>query len=638
MSLAAVVSVTQLAVLGSWGRSLRLTTLWQGIAVGFLVCGLATVALQFAWTRVASGLFSSPISDVQTLAGWTVDPFLEEIIKVAPLLWLAWRRPRIQRQLGYTDHLLYGAALGVGFELLESALRYVRLGMFASDAGGGYVVDGGLFGTVTVPSLWTALFTWQPVPAATESFFGDGGDTIQHLVWTALAAVGIAWLVRRKDALRLLGLLPLLLASLDHANYNLRVQLPPPISGAWSDVLSWIGAQLSWLLVVALLAAVAADRVIQARGRRLASSLLLEGEDATGLVLGPLLRVVRAGFPWSVWPAWQVVLSRRAAASALTARETAPHLYAGVAVSIGTLRRVARVPRAEASALWRAAVRQVWSGLNLRALRSPWMLLWAVALLPALAYVVIGAFPATRGLQEVMRSQVGLWLLVAALLVCGVLTAMQVKPMIAALRSVPEPSLHERRLRLQARLATAVAALAGGAVVLALAVLRRDPSAPVAPTYHVLDAISTTLLVLGLALIVASFFLFPPVAMVAVAGGGLLVVPTAAAGSFVIAVTAGATLASLGMLMNESTGSSSQGSGGSPRYTSNTGGYTRTYGRSVSDITGQARRWAARMEKRGYQVNLPPVRSPSKYGVADVTVTVSKNGVVKQIRHFIYPG
>jgi hypothetical protein len=44
------------------------------------------------------------------------------------------------------------------------------------------------------------------------------------------------------------------------------------------------------------------------------------------------------------------------------------------------------------------------------------------------------------------------------------------------------------------------------------------------------------------------------------------------------------------------------------------------------------------MEKRGYQVNLPPVRSPSKYGVADVTVTVSKNGVVKQIRHFIYPG
>jgi hypothetical protein len=633
MVIAAVVSVTQLAVLGSWGRSLRITTLLQGIAVGFLVCGFATVTIQFAWTRIAAALTSIPVYDIQRFAAWTVDPFIEEIFKVAPLLLLMWWRPRIQKQLGYTDHLLYGAALGMGFELLEAALRFARLGRMAGDYGGQFVVDGGLFGLVRVPNLWEALFTWQPAPVVIDEFLGSGDSSIQHLVWTALAGVGVAWFARWKGPRRLLGLLPLLLASLDHANYNMRIQIPD--AGWGSDALAWVGSQLSWMLVVALLGAVAADRVIQVRGRRLSPAVLLPGEPPTPLNPLPVLRSAFGGFPWSTWVVWQVVLSRRAAMTALTAGETDPHLRDGVATEVATLSRAVGRSRRDAVQLWRDAVKRTFPKFDWRVLRSPKVIIWAVALLPAVAYLVIGAFPATMGLQQVMKSHVGLGLLVAGLLAGGVLTVMQFRPLWSELRIVVEPSLHERRLRLQARFATAVASLAGGLLMLGLAVVQRDPSASIVSTFHVLDAISDALLVLGLALIIGSFFIFPPFAVVGIVGGGAVLMPTVT-GSFVIATAAGATIASLGVLMNES--SSSGGSGGSggnppPRFTDNTR-QSRTYGNSVSDIRGQANRYAERMRARGNEAVVPQVRT-GKYGGADITVTVIRNGVVKHIRHFI---
>ena len=73
-----------------------------------------------------------------------------------------------------------------------------------------------------------------------------------------------------------------------------------------------------------------------------------------------------------------------------------------------------------------------------------------------------------------------------------------------------------------------------------------------------------------------------------------------------------------------------------PRFTSNVG-QSRAYGRSVSDITGQARRWRSRMRRQGYDVWVGPVRY-GKYGHADVTVTAMRKGVIKHIRHFIYKG
>ena len=208
---------------------------------------------------------------------------------------LAWRWRRTHRQLGLTDHLLAGAALGVGFELFEAALRFSTLGSFAMSVDGGYAVRASLAGVVVVPSLWTSLTTWQPVPAAFEDFFSTGGDSVQHLVWTALAAVGVGWFVRRGDAWRWLGVAGVTVACLDHMNYNWRVTA----SGAgWpSDALAWLGARLPAVLVLLLVAVVAADRLLLARVRAAHPEVLLPAEGATGLTLGPCSPVPGRGRP-----------------------------------------------------------------------------------------------------------------------------------------------------------------------------------------------------------------------------------------------------------------------------------------------------------------------------------------------------
>jgi len=51
MAVAALVAVLQLGVVGSWVRSVRLSTLVQAVAVGFLVCGPVTLVAQWALTR-----------------------------------------------------------------------------------------------------------------------------------------------------------------------------------------------------------------------------------------------------------------------------------------------------------------------------------------------------------------------------------------------------------------------------------------------------------------------------------------------------------------------------------------------------------------------------------------------------------
>jgi len=62
---------------------------------------------------------------VVNLAAWTYDPAIEEVVEIAPLALLAWLWPRVHRQLGWTDHLLLGSALGMGLALCETAATHV---------------------------------------------------------------------------------------------------------------------------------------------------------------------------------------------------------------------------------------------------------------------------------------------------------------------------------------------------------------------------------------------------------------------------------------------------------------------------------------------------------------------------------
>ena len=56
MAFAAFSGVLQLMVMGSWTRTVRLRMLLLSVGVGIYGCGLAAVALQFAYTRTVAAV------------------------------------------------------------------------------------------------------------------------------------------------------------------------------------------------------------------------------------------------------------------------------------------------------------------------------------------------------------------------------------------------------------------------------------------------------------------------------------------------------------------------------------------------------------------------------------------------------
>ncbi len=558
MAFAAVVAVTQLTVLASWSRTLRLGTLLQAVALGFLVCAPVTAALQWLVTRGVALVVRQPIGEVVRFASWTYDPLLEEVLKLVPLVLLVWRFRRIHAQLGWTDHLLAGAALGTGFALCEAALRYARLGIMAMPTQGGFIVAGGLFGMVVVPSIWTSLTTWLPQPAAFQDWFSATDTAIQHLVWSALAATGLAFFVRFRGRLRWLGAVPLLIVTIDHCNGNADAALVPRGWLAWP--LDRLGDALPTLLVLTLLVSVVLDRRVLARARAGRPELLLTGEGASGLDPRPMLTAALRKVPWSTWSTWQLVLERRAALNAHDAGLPAPHLADQVRDSVELLGRATDADR------WTAAGRTLLSALDLRGVLLNWRtMLWLAAMLPGVAFLIVGGFPATRPLQGWMTGWVGAALAAAGLVAGGVLVVAQFPGWVRGMRTVTEPALHEARLRPALRVATASAVLTTGVTMLALLAFTRDPAHRIVTNFHVLDALSNASLMLGLAILLLSFLLFPPGAALLVTTAGTVVL-TGSGIALMTGTLIGTTLISQGLLqMASGGGSSSSGSGSSGR-------------------------------------------------------------------------
>lgn len=154
-------------------------------------------------------------------AGYTVDPVIEELVKLAPLLLMAWN-VRIRRQWGLTDHVVLGAALGAGFGLLEAVARY---GLDAARAiphpAGGWAIPDSLRAPY-IPGPEQVLSAWFPAPQGALEL-GDrapGVGASPHLVYTALAALGVGVLLRAKGWVRALGVLPPVAACVLHMLTN----------------------------------------------------------------------------------------------------------------------------------------------------------------------------------------------------------------------------------------------------------------------------------------------------------------------------------------------------------------------------------------------------------------------------------
>ena len=173
-----------------------------------------------------------------------------------------------------------------------------------------------------------------------------------------------------------------------------------------------------------------------------------------------------------------------------------------------------------------------------------------IALVPASVYLVVGGFPSTRGLQKVMSGPVGAGLVVVGLLAGLVVALSQVPGLVRALRDVREPVWHEVRIRPAGRLATVATSLLS-TVVLLVGLVRAggDGTQKVVRNYHVLDALSSAMFLVGLTLLAVAVLavLFPPAAPALAFAGveaaeGATAAAAASAAVVSQALTQGATL------------------------------------------------------------------------------------------------
>src|SRR5947209_4238074 len=102
---AQVWGVLQLLVLGTLARTVRVRTVLAAMAVGLYAIGPLTVLLQLSWIRVAASIVGKTVPEMSGIASYTVDPFIEEALKLLPLV-LLMLIPTIRRQWSLTDCVL----------------------------------------------------------------------------------------------------------------------------------------------------------------------------------------------------------------------------------------------------------------------------------------------------------------------------------------------------------------------------------------------------------------------------------------------------------------------------------------------------------------------------------------------------
>jgi RsiW-degrading membrane proteinase PrsW (M82 family) len=535
MVLTQLYGVAQLALLGWVARVVRLRVLLLAALAGTYAAAPAALLLEAGWTRAVAALSGQSLVEASARASWTVDPLIEECAKLAPmvLLWLLVRSPR--RQWGGTDLVLTGAALGAGFGLAEQLLR------FAAHAGqavhldtGGWAIPAGPAST-GVPGVARALGSWLPAGVATGGLPDAAGSLDLHLVWSAVAGLGLALALRRgaTSRLRLAGLALIALAVADHAAANaqgvagsLARTLATPFTAARPVAWAWP--------LAALAAAIWLDR------QRPATGMVLACERRRPRSLG-LARLALGRPPWSLQAVWGFVRLRRAWRR--SARWGEPDLALGEALDL-LAPALDRAGGWEGSRIWQAATRRLARRRQTTraGLPAPRELLttahgllavaWLLLLLPPVLYLLVGGVPSLAGVQRAMGMR-PLWWLVVAAAVAG--AAWAAWSLAGALRRLPQARRHpaaevpaSATLLLLVRAGALLASLAA----LWLLALGDAPGGPLRLGAHILDAggQATLLLVLMLALAANAA---PPLTP-APAGGG-----EAAIGTAVVAAVVG---------------------------------------------------------------------------------------------------
>lgn len=304
--------VLQLVLLGSFARTTRLSTILIAIPAGLYGCAMATALLQIVWTRPFAWLSSIPLDRVVALASYTLDPFIEEVVKLLPLIFLL-RIQKIARQWSLTDCILIGAGLGAGFGLAESLFRFsmsptsLVIGMPF-----GWVIQKGLT-PITVFSPFVVLTSWLPEAVSFGellSFQTTPRNFNLHLAWSAIGglAVGLFFL-RTGQFYRVMSGLMLLYICMDHAASNADLSQPSEMMSLLATPFRFLRQWLGLVVVITIAAAWWLDR--QQQGDNLPENLLNAERDTTPPWKGTMA-AAWSNLPWSLIWVYGFVRIRRA--------------------------------------------------------------------------------------------------------------------------------------------------------------------------------------------------------------------------------------------------------------------------------------------------------------------------------------
>lgn len=569
MVAATVYGVVQLLVLASPARSVRVSTVLLAVAVGVYGCGVGTALLELAYTRSTADLTGESLSKVVEVAGYTVDPVIEELIKLTPLLLVAWN-VRVRRQWGLTDYVVIGSALGAGFGLLEAVARF---GLDADRAiahpAGGWAIPDSLRAPY-IPGPEQVFSAWFPAPSGTLELgnFSPAAGTSPHLVYTALTALGVGVLVRGRGWVRALGLLPVATATSHHMLTNYAAARP-----ADRDARSWVDAFDGTLWAIPLLClavAVAFDLRHIRRGKRLVPGILLQAERTGRSGLAALAGYGAWRVPWATLIALRFARMRRSLlyAAARPPYPGAEALHQTVAWAAG------QIDASDNEHAWRRldfrAVRKATGAV--RDWRRMWFVLISLGLaLPALVLICVGSFPAAATLQERFGSGNGPYILMAFGIAGLLWMGWQFLTLLNTWQTTRTIPHGEMLAATRFRIWTALGGLTTGAALLLRLRDGLEPDDPVIHNLHLLEALNNFLTYLGFALILVALLTLLPsggglALATAGAGGGIITVPAvihaAAFGTLgIVLMSAGAAGGGGGAPESQGSGSSAESSG-----------------------------------------------------------------------------
>ncbi|GAA4666670.1 hypothetical protein GCM10023324_17260 [Streptomyces youssoufiensis] len=465
MVVATVYGVAQLLVLSTPTRSLRVTTVLLAIAVGVYGCGAATALLEYAYTRtVAEQPDGRALRDAVERASYTVDPVLEEMVKVAPLLLVAGSR-KLRRQWGLTDYTVAGGALGAGFGLLEAVSRYgLDADRATGHSAGGWLIPTSLTPPY-IPGPDQVFSAWFPAPFGTLDLGAThpAAETSQHLVLTALCGLGVGILVRGRRWLRLAGLLPIGAACAQHilVNYSAAHRSD-------RDIQAWVADTDAVLWVVPLLClaiAIGVDLSQLRRAKRALPGVLIDSERAGHVGLEALGGYGLWRLPWSMLIALRFARMRRAL---LYGVDRGP--YPGAKTLHRTVAWSARqIDASDHLHAWRGiGVRSTWRAARaMRDGRRVWFIAVSLVLMaPAALFLLVGSFPATARLQNRFETGNGPAVLMGFGIAAFVWIAWQLIDLLRTWRVTGMLALAEAHAVVRFRLCAGLGALAAGGVLL----------------------------------------------------------------------------------------------------------------------------------------------------------------------------